>query len=111
MKKLCKLLFTFAIIFNSSFSFAADVDEQTICGVQMGTNGRIIVQTCTPWVSKSTCSNGWVQWYDAPDQAGPKGMHAIALAAMMSGKKVMLRVAGTGCSGQFDALIALRVYQ
>lgn len=87
---------------------AADYLDQSICRLQMDTGGRVILSTCTPWISKEGCNNGWVQWYENEGQGGGKGMHAIALAALMGNKKVMLRTVNN-CSGQFDHLGAIRI--
>lgn len=77
MKTIVKLIFAILSIIYISTAHSADVAEQTICAVQMDVGGRIVIATCTPWVSKSTCTSGWVQWFDAPDKPGPGGMHAI----------------------------------
>jgi len=104
------------LIALSVFSYQAvaggDFSEQTVCGVQMDVSGRVVLKTCETWSTKNNCpgGNGWVGWYENESQGGGKGMHAIALAAMMSSQKVMLRI-GSDCSGGWDHLTAIRVYK
>lgn len=97
-------------IFNTQ-AFAGDYAGQTICALQMDITGRVVLQPCSAWVAKNSCANdGWVQWYEDESQGGGKGMHAIALAAMISNKTVMLRISND-CSGQWDHLNAIRIHK
>jgi hypothetical protein len=102
-------IFVFSI-FNTQ-AIAGDFGGQTICALQMDTNGRAVLQPCDAWIAKNSCANnGWVEWYENEGQGGGKGMHAIALAAMVSNKTVMLRI-GNDCSGQWDHLTAIRIHK
>jgi len=106
----------FAAWFVTSFGYASaalavDVPNQTVCQVQEDTLGRIVLAPCGGWTSQGGCGNGWVEWYERESQGGGKGMHAMALIALMTGKTVMLRIDTTQCSGQWDHLTAIRLEQ
>ena len=105
MKKLIYLL----LAFLPGLSYALDT-EIAICQVQIQKDGSAFIRPCEEWTTKNSCGRGsYISWKVRPK--APRLMFDTALAAHLSGKRVIVRTDGldTSCNDDYDTTSMIRI--
>ena len=102
-----KKLLLIAMVFLGSQAFAADYSFN-VCKLQSHTDrDTAYIAPCGGWTSKNNCpSDGWLQWNMSSFQG--QAMYSTAMAAMLSGKQVTVRLDGSSCAG-YDTTTMIRI--
>lgn len=104
-----RCLFVFVVFICSQSLHAADYDVN-VCSVQSHPERKTVYMSpCGGWESKNNCPNNkFVSWSIVPEGNGEL-MYSTALAAMLSDKRVSLRLDGSSCAAGYDAISMVRI--
>ncbi|MEI8611063.1 hypothetical protein [Enterovibrio norvegicus] len=102
-------LLVILLSFSSSVFSAASYETITVCGLQTHTNSNYAyLRVCESRPSNNGCSSGgFVSWNIADGQG--KVMYSTAMAALVSGNSVTLKMDGKTCLSAYDATYMIRI--
>ena len=84
--------------------------QMTVCSIQAYSDrAKVYLRPCGTWVSKNNCpSDHYLAWKITPKGNG-EVMYSTAMAAMLSDKKVTLRLNGSSCTRNYDSNLMIRI--
>ena len=109
------LILVAGVIFVAPIYVHASDYNVEVCALQsQSTSNAAFLQPCGGWERKTGCaiSNNWITW--DMSHAGGNAMYSTALTALVSGKRVKVRINDNGmgdkdCVGNYDATTMIRL--
>lgn len=96
------------VLFLFAMAAGATDYEIKVCRLQShSTSNAAYLKPCDTWETKNVCKANWVAW-DVSEFQG-EAMYSTALAALLAGSTVHVRVDGESCYGGYDEITMIRI--